>query len=90
MRAPKTTRLETIDQAYRLLRSDVEENERKTGSAMPTTGSYSKGQFVWNTEPAIDGSNMVLLGWSRLTTGSAHVLNTDWAPCYTSTVSPAT
>jgi hypothetical protein len=24
----------------------------------------------------------VLLGWSRLTTGTAHVAGTDWSPLY--------
>ncbi|WCD44090.1 hypothetical protein Kuura_012 [Caulobacter phage Kuura] len=50
-------------------------------ASIPTAGSYVRGQFVWNTVPAISGGK-VLLGWSRLTTGSAHVANTDWAACY--------
>ena len=52
--------------------------------AMPSTGTYTIGEFVWNSTPSI-ASGKVLLGWSRLTTGSAHVLNTDWTPCYTTT-----
>lgn len=50
-------------------------------SAKPTSGSYTVGDFVWNKAPSISGGK-VLLGWSRLTTGSAHVLDTDWAACY--------
>lgn len=54
-------------------------------SAMPTTGSYVQGAFVWNAMPAIvDGS--VLLGWTRLNTGSGHVLNDDWAALYVPTL----
>lgn len=52
-----------------------------TGAAQPTTGSYTIGDFVFNTAPSI-ASGKVLIGWSRLTTGSGHVLNTDWAACY--------
>jgi hypothetical protein len=33
---------------------------------------------------------MVVLGWSRLTTGSNHVSGTDWAICHVSHVTPAT
>lgn len=43
-------------------------------SAIPTTGSYVRGDFVWNSAPAAAGT----LGWSRLTTGSGHVDGTDW------------
>lgn len=44
-----------------------------TSAAMPSGGWYPKGWFVWALTPT-----GALLGWSRLTTGSAHVLNTDW------------
>ena len=50
-------------------------------SAMPTTGSYQQGDYVLNSAPAVAGgagSRYVVRGWTRLTTGSAHVLNTDW------------
>lgn len=50
-------------------------------TAKPTTGSYTIGDFVWNKSPAIAGGK-VLLGWSRLTTGSGHVADTDWAALY--------
>lgn len=44
--------------------------------AMPTTGYYHKGHFVWNAGP--DPGEYI--GWERLTTGNGHVLNTDWKP----------
>ena len=53
-------------------------------AAMPTSGSWAQGDFVHNQTPSISGGK-VLLGWSRVTTGSAHVLNTDWAACYCTT-----
>lgn len=66
-------------------------DQRVTSAAsIPTTGNYIQGDFVYNTAPSIDGNNMILLGWSRITTGSAHVSNTDWGLCYVSTVTPAT
>lgn len=44
---------------------------------MPSSGTYQAGQIVNLTTPVnIDG--LTGTGWSRLTTGSAHVLNTDW------------
>lgn len=42
------------------------------------------GDFVRNTAPAI-AAGKVLLGWSRLVTGSANVAGTDWAPLYGTT-----
>ena len=51
---------------------------------MPTSGSYSIGSFVFNTNPTVQ-SGKVLLGWSRLTTGSNHVLGIDWIPIYGTT-----
>lgn len=41
-------------------------------AAMPAAGWFYAGWFVADTT----GTN---LGWKRLTTGSGHVLNTDWA-----------
>ena len=81
---------QAFDEAYRLLRRDVSANEKKTASAIPTVGAYTIGDFVWHTAPTIDVNDMVLLGWSRLTTGSDHVSGTDWALAYVSHVSPAT
>ena len=56
--------------------------------AMPTTGTYSVGDFVQNSAPTIlgaPGSRYVVRGWIRITNGSSHVLNTDWteARCLT-------
>jgi hypothetical protein len=51
------------------------------GTAMPTTGTYNQGDYIKNTRPSIlgtTGSKYTVQGWSRITTGSAHVLNTDW------------
>lgn len=42
--------------------------------AMPTTGTFVQGHFVYNSDPAAGE----YLGWIRLTTGSGNVLNTDW------------
>jgi len=53
-------------------------------SAMPTSGTWGAGSFVYNTAPAIS-SGKILLGWTRLTTGSAHVAGTDWSPAYVTT-----
>ena len=53
-------------------------------NAMPTTGTFVIGHFVENNTPSI-AAGKVLRGWLRLTMGSAHVLNTDWAACYTTT-----
>lgn len=62
-------------------------------SSVPVSGSYTAGDFVENTASSsytADGNNMVLFGWKRITTGSGHVLGTDWLAIYLSTVSPAT
>ncbi len=59
-------------------------------NAMPSTGSYVRGDIVWNSSTSIDVNNMVVLGWSRLVTGSNHVSGTDWATIRVSDVSPAT
>ena len=57
-------------------------------TAMPTTGEYARGDFVYNStisELGSVSSKYIILGWSRLVTGTAHVLNTDWleARCLT-------
>lgn len=46
--------------------------------AMPAGGYAMRGDFVRNVQPTLAGGK-VTLGWTRLTDGSAHVLNTDWA-----------
>lgn len=59
-----------------------------TASAMPTTGFYAQGHFVKRTTPSIAGtagSQYVVTGWVRVTTGSGHVAGTDWAEMRTLT-----
>jgi hypothetical protein len=50
----------------------------------PTTGYYTQGSFVFNTVPVVT-TGKVLLGWMRLTSGSAHVAGTDWTTLYCTT-----
>ena len=55
---------------------------------IPTAGYYVKGDFVPNWNPVVaggGGSQYIADGWKRLTTGSAHVLNTDWVEVRTLT-----
>lgn len=59
-------------------------------TAVPASGSFTQGDFVWNLSPSKDANNMALLGWVRATTGSGHTLGTDWLRAYVSDVSPAT
>ena len=50
-------------------------------SAQPTTGKYILGHIVRNNNPSVaggGGSQYIVSGWVRVTTGSGHVLNTDW------------
>lgn len=50
-------------------------------AAMPAAGTWEIGDIAVNqaaTEQGVAGSKYLILGWYRLTTGSAHVLNTDW------------
>jgi hypothetical protein len=50
----------------------------------PTVGTYARGDFIRNSEPIELGaasSKYVVIGWMRLTNGSANVLNTDWVAC---------
>jgi len=53
-------------------------------AAMPTSGAFGIGSFVYNTAPVV-AAGKTLLGWQRLTTGSAHVAGTDWTPVYGTT-----
>ena len=51
------------------------------GISMPTSGAYQSGDEVKNmtlTIQGVAGSRYVIKGWLRVTTGSSHVLNTDW------------
>lgn len=70
-------------QDARLFLSDPATNGFSIGrsASVPTSGTYAIGSFVYNTAPSVSGGK-TLLGWQRLTTGSGHVLNTDWSPCY--------
>lgn len=55
---------------------------RYTATAQPTTGTWTKGDLVENTNPTVAGtagSRYIVTGWMRLTTGSAHVAGTDWS-----------
>jgi hypothetical protein len=50
-------------------------------SVMPTSGSWTKGDTILNNNPSIlgtAGSQYIVSGWKRLTTGSGNTLNTDW------------
>ena len=50
-------------------------------SSIPTTGTYKTGDEVLNTVQTQLGTTpnkYVVFSWLRLTTGSTHVLNTDW------------
>jgi hypothetical protein len=58
-------------------------------TSVPTSGTYTVGDFVWNITPALDANSMFILGWSRATTGSGHVIGTDWLRAYVSQLSPA-
>jgi hypothetical protein len=49
--------------------------------SIPSSGYWIKGQFVKNTgitESGAGGSKYTIIGYLRLTTGNAHVPNTDW------------
>lgn len=50
-------------------------------SAIPSSGKYAVGMHVRNSAPAV-AAGKVLIGWARLTTGTAHVSGTDWSPLY--------
>ena len=50
-------------------------------AAAPTTGTWARGDYVPNSEPAELGSassKYVIYGWKRLTSGSGNTLGTDW------------
>lgn len=76
--------LEIAGQAYRADLSELGTWVARnvlTAAAMPTTGTYARGDFVSNSQPAIAGgagSRYVVLGWKRLVDGTAHVAGVDW------------
>lgn len=49
--------------------------------AMPTSGKWFAGMRVQNRGTGVSGSS-ILIEWRRLTTGTGHVLATDWRPVY--------
>jgi hypothetical protein len=52
-----------------------------TGVGIPTVGVFKIGDYILNTNPTVTGaggSQYIIQGWSRITNGDAHVLNTDW------------
>jgi hypothetical protein len=54
---------------------------RVYGAAMPTSGSWTKDDYVENTNRSVVGTSpnkYIIRGWTRITTGSGNVLNTDW------------
>jgi hypothetical protein len=53
-----------------------------SANGVPTTGTYISGHVVLNNAPSVlgtAGSRYIVYGWTKLTTGSTNVLNTDWS-----------
>lgn len=71
----------TNEQVNRL--TEGKATARHTASAaMPITGTYKSGDFVAKSSYSIAGvapNRYVVTGWNRVTDGSNHVLDTDWA-----------
>lgn len=65
-------------------RYDIECGSFSQAGSQPGVGFYCAGDFVKNATPTVSGGK-VLQGWRRLTTGTGHVANTDWAASYTTT-----
>lgn len=63
--------------------------EVKSNGIKPTVGTWKAGDRVEKINPSIDANNMFIDGYKRLTSGSSHANNTDWAEIHISTVSPA-
>ena len=66
---------------YSLARQETNPIDERWASAMPTSGFFVAPGYVHNYNRTVLGaaaSQYVLKGWFRITTGSAHVLNTDW------------
>lgn len=60
--------------------------EITVASAAPTTGTWARGDRVFNSGPSVDVNNMILDHWTCTVGGTPGT----WVPCYVSTVSPAT
>lgn len=50
-------------------------------STIPTSGVWFLGTFVKNDGP-IQSGGKIMIGWSRLNTGSNNVLNNDWSQVF--------
>jgi len=57
----------------------------RNASSQPTSGKWLAGMMVSARTSGVTGGK-ILLGWLRLTTGSAHVAGTDWSPMYATNV----
>lgn len=56
----------------------------RTSTTVPSTGTWFIGDFVKKSNPVEAGASAakyVIVGWVRITSGSANVLNTDWLEC---------
>lgn len=52
-----------------------------SASSIPTSGKFMRGHIVRNNNASVAGSagsQYLVTGWYRITTGSNHTLNTDW------------
>ena len=57
-------------------------------ASVPTSGTWKQGDQVKNSAPVEAGaaaSKYVVIGWIRVTSGTANVLNTDWVAMRTLT-----
>jgi len=79
----------SIVSSQELLKRTVATISYYYASSIPTSGTYKIGDEVKKINPSINGNNMILMGWIRLTNGSAHVSGTDWGLMYVSHVTPA-
>jgi hypothetical protein len=55
--------------------NNVDGDPRREAAAMPTTGTFRPGELIQNTDHT---ANPDVYGWVRITTGTNHVLDTDW------------
>ncbi|GAB2885956.1 hypothetical protein GCM10027093_21280 [Paraburkholderia jirisanensis] len=50
-------------------------------TSIPIAGTWMFGDFVRNTQP-VQSAGKIMIGWSRLNTGSNNVLNNDWSQVF--------
>ena len=62
---------------------------RPYSGGKPNSGFYLSGEVVSVRQKTVDANGMIFNGWLRITTGSDHVLGTDWKEIYSSVNSPA-